>query len=537
MRFLALLLLAPAGLLAQQCQYTISANTFVAGAAASSTNPTPNFIVTTKNQTCTFMVSTNATWIHILNGPSFTGDSTVMFVLDSNATSSALRKDTITVTTAGGSLSVSITQVAGICNFTMSGTSDHFGIAGGTGSFDVITGCGWGVTSLQGFINFGGLTSFLGPSTVKYTVAPNSCVAARTATVTVETGQFNAPVFQVTQDGSPANLSVSPAVTTVGSGVNIGRLSVNTGSGCSWSAFSDVNWLTITGSASGGGAGGITYTVAANVGAQRTGSIHIGPALFTVTQLAAAAPAPQVTTILNAASYNSSNTPAYANGPISPGEIVAIGGSNMGPTTGAPYLLSTDGKSISNLLVGTQVTFNGIPAPLLYASATQINAIVPLALAGSTKADIQVVYLGTAGNTLTEPVQAATPGLFSIDKSGAGPGAILNQDFSVNGNTNRASRGSVIAIYCTGTGINSPAGQDGVLTDLTQPFPSVVAQLSVTIGGVPANVVYAGAAPGSVAGLTQINVVVPDAAPSGNVPVLVQVGGVSSQAGLTVAVQ
>lgn len=555
MRFLALLFVVAAPIFAQQCtSYSLSANTFVAGAGASSSNPSPSFKVSTSPGTanCPFTASTNASWIHILNGPTYPNQDTVctttpntcvtavQFALDSNQASTTLRKDVITLTSPVGSTTatVTITQVAGICQYSLSGTSDHQSVAGGTGNFTITSGCAYTVASSQGWVNLGSLSNFLGNGSVNYTVAPNACVAARTATLTVETGQYNAPTYQITEDGSPNNLTVAPTGTTVGSGTGVGRFSVATGATCNWNAYSDASWLHITGASSGGGNGGISYTIDANTGPQRAGSIHVGPALFTVTQFGVAAPVPTLTAVVNGASYNNNATPPYSTGPVSPGEIVALFGQNLGPAAGAPYLLSTDGQSISNVLAGVQVLFNSIAAPLLYVSATQINAIVPMALAGSSNVSIQVIYLGTAGNTLTEPVQTANPGVFSYDHTGAGPGAILNQDYSLNTGNNPAVRGSsAILIYCTGTGLTNPPGSDGVLTGLTQPFPTVVAPVSVTIGGVAAQVVYDGAAPGSIAGLTQINAMVPANVPAGVLPVVVTVGGVSSQGGITVAVQ
>ncbi len=137
------------------------------------------------------------------------------------------------------------------------------------------------------------------------------------------------------------------------------------------------------------------------------------------------------------------------------------------------------------------------------------------------------------------PVQAATPGIFSYDRSGSGPGAILNQDYSVNSAARPAAKGSVVAIYCTGAGITVPASTDGALATLTPPFPSLAAQpVTVTIGGLPADVVYSGAAPGAINGLTQIDAVVPGGLKSGSsVPVVVTIGGVSSQGNLSMSIQ
>jgi trimeric autotransporter adhesin len=133
-------------------------------------------------------------------------------------------------------------------------------------------------------------------------------------------------------------------------------------------------------------------------------------------------------------------------------------------------------------------------------------------------------------------VRAANPAIFSLDSTGVGPGAILNQDNSTNSTGNPAARLSVIAIYCTGGGITTPASADGEVIGL--PLRLLQQTTVVTIGGVNAVVKYAGAAPGAVAGLTQINVEVPAAlTPALALPVIVKIGDFSSTGSATVAVK
>jgi uncharacterized protein (TIGR03437 family) len=169
--------------------------------------------------------------------------------------------------------------------------------------------------------------------------------------------------------------------------------------------------------------------------------------------------------------------------------------------------------------------------------------VVPYEVAGNSNAqtNVQVIYQGAASNTVTMPVVASTPAIFTLDASGRGPGAILNQDLTVNGPNNRAARGSVVVIYCTGGGVTNPPSADASITG-TASLPLLAAYLaqsvSVTIGGLNAPVEYAGGAPGAVAGLTQINAVVPAAVtPGPSVPVLVTIGTVQSSAGVTLAVE
>jgi uncharacterized protein (TIGR03437 family) len=119
--------------------------------------------------------------------------------------------------------------------------------------------------------------------------------------------------------------------------------------------------------------------------------------------------------------------------------------------------------------------------------------------------------------------------------SGSGQGAILNQDWSVNRAALPAARGDILMLFGTGGGVTSPPSSDGQFTAGTL---DLTVKPTVTIGGADGVVWYAGAAPGSVAGVFQINVQVPDAAPTGDkVPIVVKSGGASSPATVTVAVR
>ena len=80
----------------------------------------------------------------------------------------------------------------------------------------------------------------------------------------------------------------------------------------------------------------------------------------------------------------------------------------------------------------------------------------------STK--VQVIYNGQTSNAVTMPVLASHPGIFSLDATGLGPGAILNQDYSINSGPNGAPRGSAVSIYSTGGGVTNPAIDDGAVT-------------------------------------------------------------------------
>ncbi|HZT31714.1 MAG TPA: IPT/TIG domain-containing protein [Bryobacteraceae bacterium] len=234
--------------------------------------------------------------------------------------------------------------------------------------------------------------------------------------------------------------------------------------------------------------------------------------------------APAVTSVANGASS--------VQGAISPAEVVMITGSGFGPTDQASAQVNGAGL-VATELAATQVLFDGIPAPILWVGPNQVSAITPLALLPGTT-QVQVQYQGQASAPVAVPVAAASPAVFSQDGSGTGQGLIVNENGTLNSSDNPASAGSVVVFYATGTGPISPSLVDGQLAGDTPSQPAL--PVSVQINGQSAEVLYAGTAPGLVAGIIQVNARIPDGA-SGAVPVVVRVGGSVSQAGITAAVQ
>jgi len=247
-------------------------------------------------------------------------------------------------------------------------------------------------------------------------------------------------------------------------------------------------------------------------------------------QSAMAVPQPVVNAVTGGASYDTTA--------IAPSEIVAIWGTGLGPSAGANLTLDSNGL-VETSLGSTQVFINGNPAPLIYAGAGQVNAVVPYEVASDTSAMVVVVYQGNASAPFAIPIAAARPGIFTHSGGGTGQGAVLNQDQSVNSASSPAARGSWIAIYATGEGTTTPPGVDGRVSAYKgTPLPKPQAVCSVTIGGQTASVNYCGEAPDFTAGVLQVNAQVPEPISPGNsVPVTITVGGVTSQANVTIAVQ
>jgi uncharacterized protein (TIGR03437 family) len=219
--------------------------------------------------------------------------------------------------------------------------------------------------------------------------------------------------------------------------------------------------------------------------------------------------------------------------PVSPGKIVGISGVGLGPSE----LVQDQARDrqFHTELARTTVSFNGIAAPVLYTSATQVAAVAPYALTGAT-AQVTVTYKGETSNSFTVPVAASAPSLFTSNQTGAGQASAVNAvDGTANTTANPVRLGGYISLYATGEGQTAPAGVDGRLAGPTPAQP--VLPVRVTIGCLPATVQYKGSVPGLVAGVMQVNVQIPSAVqPGGYVPVLLQVGDRISSPAVWIAV-
>src|ERR1017187_9529023 len=226
------------------------------------------------------------------------------------------------------------------------------------------------------------------------------------------------------------------------------------------------------------------------------------------------------------------NVASYANGSISPGEMVVIFGSGMGPSGVVGSRLDQQGR-IASTLSQVQVLFDGNPAPLIYVSANQIAAMVPYGVTGKSSTQIQVLYQGSTSDSFQKPIAPSAPGLFTADSSGQGQAAMTNADGSYNTSSNPAAPGSYVTFYLTGEGQTNPSGSDGNIATSTA---NVSLPVTVVIAGRTVQLLYAGSAPGNVNGFAQINAVIPaDMQYGGNLPLVIQIGGISSQTGVTLA--
>ena len=207
-----------------------------------------------------------------------------------------------------------------------------------------------------------------------------------------------------------------------------------------------------------------------------------------------------VSSVVNAASHLA--------GAIAPGELVVVAGSGLGPAQVVSAGPNSDG-SYSVQLAGTTLLVNGTPVPLITTSATQLTAVVPDSIAGGT-AQVTVAYQGHTSASFAVPVAAAAPGIFTVDGTGQGHAATLNQDGLIN---TAAHWGDVMTLYVTGLG-QAPSG----VTIHGDNLP--VTPLSVDKGTVP--------------GVMQIKVPIPTGQDC-DTKVVVQVGDATSQPGVTIA--
>jgi uncharacterized protein (TIGR03437 family) len=214
------------------------------------------------------------------------------------------------------------------------------------------------------------------------------------------------------------------------------------------------------------------------------------------------------------------NAADFLPGPVAPGSIVSVFGSNL-----APSVANAPGVPLPTSLDGTSMRVNGVPSPIFNVSPTQVNAQIPYDISpGLATVTISV------GMNLLPPVpltiQASAPGLFMSIPNRA---LVQNQDGAINGPAYPAMSDSIVTAYLTGQGaLNLPIPSGNAAP--SDPLIGAAAEISATIGGQNAEVTFAGMAPGLV-GVLQVNLQIPALA-AGDYPLTVGVGPVISNAGL-----
>jgi len=252
------------------CSYTVTPLSTSIAAAGSNTS-----VSVTTSAACAWTAGSNVSWMSIASGASGSGNGTVTIAVAAN--SGAARSGTLTI----ANQTITVNQAAAPCSYSVTPTTVSINAAGGAGtpiSVSAASGCTWTATESAGWITILTGATGNGNGSVTYTVQANTG-GARMATLTVA-GQS----VTISQS-APCNYSLSQNNVTMEKAGGTGTVSVNTQSGCAWTAVSNVSWITITGGPTGTGNGTVNFTVAANTtGNDRNGTLTIAGRTFTVTE-------------------------------------------------------------------------------------------------------------------------------------------------------------------------------------------------------------------------------------------------------------
>lgn len=229
-----------------------------------------------------------------------------------------------------------------------------------------------------------------------------------------------------------------------------------------------------------------------------------------------ASPAPAITGVTNAASFQAG---------LAPATWLAIFGSSLAQSTYTWQASDFVNGQLPTELQGVSVTIDGKPAYVEYISPTQINVLAP---DDTTTGAVQVVV--TSNSLSSNSVSAAeapfSPSFFASN------GIVVAQhaDYSAIGASSPAAPGETIMLYGTGFGPTTPVSPTAQQVTTAAPLANAV---SVSIGGVSVTPIFAGLVE---SGVYQFNVTVPPGLAAGNVPVVASIGGVQTQSGVTLPV-
>jgi uncharacterized protein (TIGR03437 family) len=227
----------------------------------------------------------------------------------------------------------------------------------------------------------------------------------------------------------------------------------------------------------------------------------------------------------------------FQSGGVAPGEMISIFGVNLGPSGG----VQASGGTLPTTLGGTTVKFGGVAAPLYLVSDRLVVVQAPSWLSSGDTASISLQATAGLSPTISVPVVTARPGVFTYESGSTGQAKAVNQDGTLNGNgtvdgTDKpAPAGSTIAVFATGLGPTDPPVPDGKPAG-SNPTSKATLTITATVAGRPATVTYAGAAPG-LAGVYQVNVIIPKETTSGAAAIVLTAGGNASQDGATIQIK
>lgn len=412
-------------------------------------------VVVTSPAGCAWTATSGASWLSI-TAATGSGTGSVSLSASPNTTTSPR---TTSLTVEGRTVSVTQNGVAP-CSFSVSPTTQSLPADGGARSVSVTagTGCNWSAsTDSPSWITLGAPAG-TGSGSLTYTVAPNAQISARSGSLTVA-----GYTISITQDGAACGYGVTPSRLTVpAAGVN-GSLSVNTLTGCAWSASSDSpSWLWITAGASGNGPGGPSYAVATNpLGTPRVGTLTVAGQSVTVTQ--DAAPAPSCTYTVGPLPQSVPATASAASFAVTaPAGCAWTASSNtswLGITAGLPgsgngfLSFGASANTLTSPRTGT-LTIAGQTVTVIQAAAECAYAVTPtshrIAAGGGTALGAVTSTSGCAWTT-SSPVSWLT---VSGGRTGTG-------DYTLTAapNTGTVERSVVVTIAGTSVAVTQPAPQ------------------------------------------------------------------------------
>jgi uncharacterized protein (TIGR03437 family) len=414
------------------CVLTLSATS----AQFYSNTATGNFDVIASSNSCSRAAVSDSTWLTVSSSSAnATGSGTVNYSVAAN-TQTQQRVGHITV---GGSQVFTVTQAAPFCNFSINPPSANFSQAGGTGSFAVTTTCSWtAVAADPTWVTITGSASGTGNGTITYTVSANNSATSRQTSISIGT-----MTYTISQAVGACTLQINPTTASAVAAGGTGSIAITTT--CSWSATSNVSWITFATAASGTGSGVLNYIVAPNLTPQaQTGQIIINGQIFSLYQAANGCPITLSPTSASAPPSASSgsfsvSTPCNWTATTSASWITITSGSGTGSgsvsysVAGNPTGQSRSGtitvgnQSFTIVQAATACTFSISPASTTVPASGGVGVVAVTAVPGCA----WTAASGVSWVTVTLP--GATSGSASVSGNG-----VVN--YSVAANTSQTSR-------------------------------------------------------------------------------------------------
>ncbi len=409
------------------------------------------------------------------------------------------------------------------------GQQVNFGTTGGLLSWSAsVAGAPWLSVQLKSGVIFPGFTSTMPVSVITDDLIPGIYKGSiLVSTPDAITKQRTVAVTLTIQPGLPTIFSTFPQQIAIGSGdANLTINGVRFYKDTTFSANGQPVKATIIGSAAATILLPSTFFTAAGTVSIIASNLNPGGGDSAPWLLGVASNGPVVAAVLNAANYSASS--------VAPGTVVTIFGRSLGPAT--LTLFDNTQALIGTSLATTRVLFQNLPAPILYTSDKQVSVIVPYGLQSGALATLQVEYNSILSLPVAVDVKVSGPAIFTTTGNGTGQAASFIVDSAgnalLNNDKNPAQKGQIFIFYATGEGVFGPAVIDGSIA--TTPSTTINPALTVEIGGVQAEVLYAGPSPGLVNGLLQVNTKIPGSAISGKaVPVVLKIGAGKSQDGVS----